>query len=62
MNLSPSVMYHAIKINDMEHAEKLHVMSCIECGSCSYACPAKIPLVHWFREAKNVIHNQGGKK
>lgn len=62
MNLSPTVMYHAIKINDMEHAEKLHVMSCIECGSCSYACPAKIPLVHWFREAKNVIHNQGGKK
>lgn len=25
---------------------------CIECGCCSYVCPAKIPIVHWIKLAK----------
>jgi electron transport complex protein RnfC len=25
---------------------------CIECGSCAYVCPAKIPIVHWVKLAK----------
>ncbi len=25
---------------------------CIECGSCAYVCPAKIPIVHWVKFAK----------
>ncbi|KPJ66870.1 electron transporter RnfC, partial [candidate division WOR-1 bacterium DG_54_3] len=25
---------------------------CIECGSCAYVCPAKIPIVHWIKLAK----------
>ena len=25
---------------------------CIECGSCAYVCPAKIPIVHWIKFAK----------
>ena len=27
-------------------------LSCIECGCCSYVCPAKRPLVHWIRVGK----------
>ncbi len=27
-------------------------MSCIECGCCSFICPAKRPLVHWIRLGK----------
>ncbi|MBU0573256.1 MAG: electron transport complex subunit RsxC [Candidatus Margulisbacteria bacterium] len=27
-------------------------MDCIECGSCSYVCPANIPLVHWIKYGK----------
>jgi electron transport complex protein RnfC len=25
---------------------------CIECGSCAYVCPARIPIVHWIKLAK----------
>ena len=25
---------------------------CIECGSCAYVCPARIPIVHWVKLAK----------
>ncbi len=29
-----------------------HLFDCIECGCCSYVCPAHIPLVQYFRYAK----------
>ena len=28
---------------------------CIGCGSCSYVCPAHIPLVHYFNYAKGEL-------
>jgi electron transport complex protein RnfC len=28
---------------------------CIACGSCSYVCPAHIPLVHYFNYAKGEL-------
>jgi len=27
-------------------------LTCIECGSCSYTCPSKRPLLHWIRVGK----------
>ena len=30
-------------------------MTCIECGSCSFVCPANRPLVHSIRLGKNLI-------
>jgi len=32
-----------------------HLMDCFECGSCSFVCPAHIPLVHRFRTAKAAV-------
>jgi len=32
-----------------------NIMSCIECGSCSYVCPAHIPLLEWIRRGKQGI-------
>jgi len=31
------------------------VMDCIECGSCSYTCPANIPLLDYIRFGKNKV-------
>jgi len=31
------------------------MMDCIECGSCAYVCPARIPLVAQFRLTKGKI-------
>ncbi|WGZ96470.1 MAG: 4Fe-4S dicluster domain-containing protein [Candidatus Thiothrix putei] len=34
---------------------KLGLMDCIACGSCSYVCPAHIPLVQYFNYAKGEL-------
>jgi electron transport complex protein RnfC len=31
------------------------VMSCIECGSCVFSCPAQIPLIEYIRRAKQAV-------
>ena len=43
-------------------AEELRVMDCIECGSCNYICPARIPLVQSFRTAKAELRNMAAKQ
>jgi electron transport complex protein RnfC len=36
----------------VESLEKYQVLSCIECGICSYVCPARRPLLHNIRIGK----------
>jgi electron transport complex protein RnfC len=36
-------------------AAEQHLMDCFECGSCSFVCPAHIPLVQHFRVAKAAV-------
>jgi electron transport complex protein RnfC len=50
--LSPAIMNIALKSNDMDYAVKAGLMDCIECGSCTYICPARIKLVQRFRVGK----------
>lgn len=38
-----------------EMRETENLLDCFECGSCSYVCPAHIPLVQEFRAAKNFL-------
>ena len=46
------------KANDLEESVKCGAMDCIECGSCAYVCPARIPLVAQFRLTKSQIQAQ----
>lgn len=39
-----------------------HALDCIECGSCSYICPAKRPLIHYIRLGKAAVLAQRRKK
>jgi electron transport complex protein RnfC len=39
-------------------AERLHLADCFECGCCTYVCPANIPLVQYFRIAKQMLREQ----
>lgn len=55
MGLMPAALAEAIEANDIELAERLHVMNCFECGSCAFACPAHRPLVQHNRRAKAII-------
>ena len=45
-----------------EVEEEYRIMDCMECGSCQYVCPARIPLVQQFRTAKFAIRQQAAKK
>ncbi|MHC4513952.1 MAG: electron transport complex subunit RsxC [Planctomycetota bacterium] len=38
-----------------EALEDYHLMDCMECGACSFACPSGIPLVQLFRVAKSAL-------
>jgi electron transport complex protein RnfC len=40
----------------------LHLLDCMECGSCSYVCPSNIPLVQRFRVAKALLREEDARK
>jgi len=50
--LSPVIMNNALESTDMDEAVRAGLMDCVECGSCSYICPARIKLVQRFRVGK----------
>lgn len=52
MNLEPVFMYMYYSKADYENMAKYHITDCFECGSCSYNCPARMPLTHAFKTAK----------
>ena len=61
MNLEPVFMYMYYSKGDFENLEKYHVLDCFECGSCSYNCPARMPLTHAFKTAKIMIQVKAAK-
>lgn len=42
--LMPTALSSAVQRKDAEALERFKVMQCMECGSCSYICPARRPL------------------
>ncbi|NLF34355.1 MAG: 4Fe-4S dicluster domain-containing protein, partial [Clostridiales bacterium] len=52
MHLLPVYMYMHAHKRLWREVEDLRVMDCMECGSCQYICPARIPLLQSFRTAK----------
>jgi electron transport complex protein RnfC len=50
--LSPAIMKEALDAGDLDEAVRAGLMDCVECGSCSYVCPARIKLVQRFRIGK----------
>jgi len=36
-------------------AEKMGVMNCVECGTCSYNCPGNVQIVQYIRVAKGAL-------
>jgi electron transport complex protein RnfC len=50
--LSPVIMNTSLESDDVDYAVTAGLLDCIECGSCSYVCPARIKLVQRFRVGK----------
>ena len=55
MNLNPAEISKAMEADDVKTAEDAHVMDCIECGACSFGCPAYRAITQFCRKAKNSI-------
>ena len=58
MQLLPQQLYWHSRARAFDKASEYRLVDCIECGSCSYVCPSQIPLVHYFRFAKNRLQQQ----
>jgi electron transport complex protein RnfC len=53
--LQPLMISKNALMGRFDEAEGYNAMDCIECGICSFVCPAKIPLVDSIRMAKKEI-------
>jgi electron transport complex protein RnfC len=62
MVLVPTQLAKYIKFDKLDEAESRGILDCVECGSCQYICPSKIPLVHWMRLGKNRVMSEKQKK
>ena len=52
LNLVATKIAEAAKHGDWDLGRRYHMMACVECGCCAYACPAQIPLVQLIRMGK----------
>ena len=53
--LDPRAISRAYKLDDSEQLKELCVDLCMECGCCSYVCPANRPLVQTNKLAKGKL-------
>lgn len=57
--LNPSQLGLLARAGQVERmADEFNLLDCFECGSCSYVCPAHIPLVQRFRAAKVLLRKR----
>ena len=58
VGLLPLEMVTRIKKSEYKSANEIGLRDCISCASCSFVCPANIPLVHYFNFAKGELRDQ----
>ena len=54
-SLLPQQLYWHTRAKDFDRVQDYHLFDCIECGCCAVVCPSHIPLVQYYRFAKNQI-------
>ena len=55
MGLSPVEIAISLSLKDSEEIGALMADLCMECGSCSFVCPAKRPVAQTMKEAKEFL-------
>jgi electron transport complex protein RnfC len=55
LNLEPFLLMKLSEKGLFERAELERITDCMECGSCSYACPAKRPVLDYIRLGKSTV-------
>ncbi|WP_036916113.1 electron transport complex subunit RsxC [Prevotella sp. P6B4] len=66
MGLEPYLLAKLSEVKNWERAESEDIVSCIECGSCQFTCPAHRPLLDNIRLGKStvmgIIRSRAAKK
>ena len=62
MGLMPTTLDNMTRNRDIAGLESFHVLDCIECGCCTFACPAKRYLVQSLRTGKAFLRMENDKK
>jgi len=52
MKLVPTRIATFVEYDMVDQAEKIGLLDCMECGTCSYVCPSKRNMVHWIKFGK----------
>ena len=55
MGLNPAFLMRDVQYAAWGATEKGYIVDCIECGSCSYTCPANRPLLDYIRTGKQKV-------
>ena len=55
MGLEPYLLMSVTDKKDYDRVEEERVLDCIECGSCSFTCPATRPLLDYIRLGKSEV-------
>lgn len=55
LSLNPTRLAQLARAERVEALEDYHALDCFECGSCSFVCPSRIPLVQWIRFGKALV-------
>ncbi len=55
MGLEPYLLAKLSAFKNWEKAEQEDIVSCIECGSCQFTCPAHRPLLDNIRQGKQTV-------
>jgi electron transport complex protein RnfC len=55
MGLTPSMLSVLSERGFYEEAKEYNLFDCFECGSCTYVCPSKRPIVQLVRLAKSMV-------
>ena len=55
MHLMPFELCNDVERNDWQAAEHHSVLDCMECGSCTYVCPARRNITSSIRIAKRQV-------
>jgi len=60
--LAPATIARAFAAKDVQALEELSVEACMECGTCSFVCPANRPLVQTNKLAKQFLKEERSKE
>jgi len=62
MHLMPTMLDVGARNKDVEQLEEYYALDCIECGCCTYVCPAKRYLVQSIRAGKSYVRQAQAKE